>query len=124
MNQLAKTMARDWDPSRDLQAITVRLAGEAGGPGADGRFSIEQLQAVIAVAWKMGAEVPLNTLKGLRVCRICGCWELQACDPPCSWVAADLCSACVPVAAQHGLGPVNCGVCRRPAARVHICQEC
>ena len=27
-------------------------------------------------------------------CRVCRCTELEACDPPCSWVEADLCSLC------------------------------
>lgn len=34
------------------------------------------------------------------ICRICGCWDFDAClDPesgePCSWVEPNLCSACV-----------------------------
>lgn len=35
-----------------------------------------------------------------RVCRVCGCTEEDACVLPlggcCTWVEADLCSACVP----------------------------
>jgi len=29
-----------------------------------------------------------------RACRVCGCTQNNACDPPCSWAGADLCSAC------------------------------
>ena len=29
------------------------------------------------------------------VCRVCGCSWFDPCDPPCSWVEPDLCSACV-----------------------------
>lgn len=29
-----------------------------------------------------------------RTCRQCGCTDTQACEGGCSWVAADLCSAC------------------------------
>lgn len=29
-----------------------------------------------------------------RVCRVCGCTQVQACNPPCYWVEPDLCSAC------------------------------
>lgn len=29
-----------------------------------------------------------------RRCRTCGCTDNTACTPPCSWIAADLCSAC------------------------------
>jgi hypothetical protein len=32
----------------------------------------------------------------LRACRKCGCADDRACDPPCSWVEDDLCSACRP----------------------------
>lgn len=30
-----------------------------------------------------------------RTCRACGCTEWDACEGGCSWVARDLCSACV-----------------------------
>lgn len=30
-----------------------------------------------------------------QVCRVCGCSELNACDPPCWWVSPGLCSACL-----------------------------
>lgn len=30
---------------------------------------------------------------GVQVCRVCGCTDLAACSPPCSWVEADLCSS-------------------------------
>ena len=29
-----------------------------------------------------------------RACRVCGCTQNNACDPPCSWAGPDLCSAC------------------------------
>jgi len=32
-----------------------------------------------------------------RKCRVCGCTELRACNPPCSWIKEDLCSACVDI---------------------------
>lgn len=31
---------------------------------------------------------------GLVRCRVCGCTEVEPCEPPCSWVEADLCSGC------------------------------
>jgi hypothetical protein len=33
---------------------------------------------------------------GLIRCRVCGCTELDACDPPCAWVLneEDLCTTC------------------------------
>lgn len=53
------------------------------------------LLGMVADAFAMGVNVTLNTLHGRQTCRICGCWELHACPPTCSWVEADLCSACV-----------------------------
>ena len=29
-----------------------------------------------------------------RSCKICGCTDYCACNPPCSWIEEDLCSAC------------------------------
>jgi len=31
---------------------------------------------------------------GERVCRVCGCSDLEPCLGGCSWVQEDLCSAC------------------------------
>lgn len=37
------------------------------------------------------------------ICRVCGCSDNDACHPACSWVEADLCSACVkPEGVAHG----------------------
>jgi hypothetical protein len=36
---------------------------------------------------------------GLTRCRVCGCTEVDACAPGCSWVEEDLCSVCA-VAAE------------------------
>jgi hypothetical protein len=30
----------------------------------------------------------------VRTCRVCRCTDVRACDPPCSWASADLCSTC------------------------------
>lgn len=36
--------------------------------------------------------------EGVATCRVCGCWEYDACwdedEGACWWVEADLCSAC------------------------------
>jgi ParB/RepB/Spo0J family partition protein len=37
------------------------------------------------------------------VCRVCGCTEDNACEGGCSWVEADLCSSCAPVADSDGI---------------------
>lgn len=38
---------------------------------------------------RMAEELPPET-----PCRGCGCTTYRACDPPCWWVAEDLCSTC------------------------------
>jgi hypothetical protein len=35
---------------------------------------------------------------GFVRCRVCGCTERDACDPPCEWVEDDLCSGCAEAA--------------------------
>ncbi|WP_135210395.1 hypothetical protein [Vitreimonas flagellata] len=37
---------------------------------------------------------PAFVMGELRTCHQCGCTDDDACDPPCSWVSRDLCSAC------------------------------
>lgn len=41
---------------------------------------------------------------GFIRCRVCGCTEIAACQPPCSWVGnQDLCSGCFEAARALGL---------------------
>jgi hypothetical protein len=44
---------------------------------------------------QVAEEILANELE-LQRCRKCGCTQLEACPEGCSWVAEDLCSACVP----------------------------
>lgn len=37
---------------------------------------------------------PKRDRNGFIRCRVCGCTEVEACNPPCSWSEADLCSNC------------------------------
>ena len=37
---------------------------------------------------------PIRYGAGMMACRVCGCTEIEACNPPCSWVAPSLCSGC------------------------------
>jgi hypothetical protein len=41
------------------------------------------------------AEV-IEAPRAVGICRSCGCTEESACNPPCYWVDADLCSSCAP----------------------------
>lgn len=48
-------------------------------------------------------EPPVPALLG-QLCRQCGCSQLDACWPSCSWAKEDLCSACAE-REQVGAGP-------------------
>jgi hypothetical protein len=78
----------------DSRRLSARLIAQAGiGPGAllVGRGDLDELVARAALH---GYDVGRAEVLGARHCRVCGCQELRACDPPCSWVEEDLCSTC------------------------------
>jgi hypothetical protein len=89
-----------------LQAITLALIGILGLLGIviglltkDPRnMSDHDLITKLELARIEGVEVPeiVEALRarGLGVCRVCRCTDVTACDPPCSWLESDLCSAC------------------------------
>lgn len=62
-------------------------------------------ESTIEMATRLLADHGVNTLGfvralagpalGIRVCRVCGCTDLSACDAGCEWVADDICSACI-----------------------------
>ncbi len=87
---------------QDLELLTQRQIRDVLGPQVDAQplmITVVQLQQLVGSAWIMGAQVARNNAKGRRTCRICGCWQLNACPGGCSWVEANLCSACAPAAA-------------------------
>lgn len=52
----------------------------------------------------------------IKTCRGCGCTDARACPGGCSWVTADLCSACAPlVIATYDEFPDYIFVTRTPA---------
>lgn len=56
--------------------------------------ALNMLHEIAGRAWVMGAQVAIQKAAGVRACRLCGCTDAEACNPPCSWVEPDLCSAC------------------------------
>ena len=83
----------------DLMRLTARLVCEViPDHPADDYVMVTpaDLACLVGRAWMMGAETVLQTVAGERACRICGCTATRACNPPCCWVASDLCSACLP----------------------------
>lgn len=75
----------------DAQLLTVRIFGS--GKDAPPAY-------LVAEVWRLGATVGAAPA-GRRICRICGCWELNACVAGCWWVAKDLCSQCDSDKEQH-----------------------
>jgi hypothetical protein len=57
-------------------------------------LTLDNLNALAGRAWMMGARVVMNTAAGRQPCRICGCWELEACDQGCGWGEPGLCTVC------------------------------
>lgn len=68
----------------DAERLGARLQAEFDG----------DTDAMLAAAWSMGARAYCNVTLGRHICRICGCWELEACDGGCWWAEDDLCSTC------------------------------
>lgn len=89
------------EPLAPLDAL-VELEDLRGGlNAADAQLLLRRLErdntstlGMAADAFAMGVNVTLNQLLRRPTCRICGCWEFQACPPTCSWIEPDLCSAC------------------------------
>ena len=83
---------------------------EAEAPDADAALLLRRISIVDGVidgptgfarAFAYGQALGANIVKGRRACRICGCWELEACSGGCFWVAQDLCSQCSPAHARR-----------------------
>lgn len=75
------------------QRVTVRL----------GRRDMARLKRLAELAGEADLTVVARALilraaadLDVRRCRVCGCTDAEACDGGCEWVAADLCSECVP----------------------------
>lgn len=58
---------------------------------------------------------------GLTRCRVCGCTEVDACNPPCGWVPgeADLCTGCDEVVR----GIMFCMACARRVNKLAVWRE-
>lgn len=81
----------------EMADICRRLAERISRRRLRGRempANVEELGLMLGEAWTLGIQVGVIRLFQERHCRVCGCTESNACDPPCSWVAQDLCSTC------------------------------
>jgi hypothetical protein len=52
----------------------------------------------ITMAQRKAHKEPRRDRNGLTRCRVCGCTEVDACHPPCSWAEEDLCTTCADAA--------------------------
>ncbi|HEV2365189.1 MAG TPA: hypothetical protein VGS12_13440 [Caulobacteraceae bacterium] len=80
----------------DTRRLARRLFDELD-IAAERAIGASALEALVAEAARHGARVEAARLAGDRCCAACGCTRFTACltaDGPCSWAAADLCTAC------------------------------
>jgi hypothetical protein len=114
--------------AEDLARLTARLLGgftpepgtvEGAGGGPIVCIPQDQLQEILGRAWMMGARVVMNTAQNRRTCRICGCWELEACEGGCAWAEPNLCTTCTTSAADTE-DCIACGEQFQDGDRYHL----
>lgn len=102
---IGKTVRRRRTPKNDWQAYTLPVDVAArqvaadevgvfthyGQPARPGDWLIRESGYVRLADF---AEADALRRGDLRVCRKCGCSQLDACDDGCTWIAEDLCSSC------------------------------
>jgi ParB family chromosome partitioning protein len=118
--RLAEAIAENFDPAAFFRAASPAIAlaaiGEIAGAETERGHawrdpdSLATKAAGLAKAsgWIPDCVRPAGAaratgegLGALRACRACGCTDERACEPfGCSWVAEDLCSACVPAGGE------------------------
>ncbi len=76
-------------PSRDDLRLLVRRATEETDDDPEIALAL-----AIGQAWLLGARVAVNTALERSPCRVCGCWEMEACEDGCGWAELGLCTAC------------------------------
>jgi hypothetical protein len=92
-------------PPRLAMSTVLSAASVLVGEAIRQRFDLcdEEIQGFMTHLGQSLQDLVRETIEirsrrgGLRTCRSCGCTDLQACvveGVPCSWVEADLCSAC------------------------------
>ena len=82
------------DIAADAAQLLGRLYAEAGVASDAVSVPIEIVGELVERAFSAGQTVVWNQAHLRRTCRVCGCWELEACDSGCWWVSSDLCSSC------------------------------
>lgn len=88
---------------QDGLLLATRLMREHCG-GAVPVVAASDFVVAVVQAFAHGQAVAINRLAGRRTCRVCGCWDLHACDDGCAWAGEDICTACqhdLPIAKEH-----------------------
>jgi hypothetical protein len=92
---------RDLDPDR--LALARRLLFERGRIRGGAFVDLDDAAAAIAEAFEHGRRFGVATIQTRRVCRVCGCSDLDPCHSaiPCAWTPkrgpfGDLCDVCQP----------------------------
>lgn len=80
--------------------LAARLMEELCG-GAVPVVSAQDFVAGVIRAFGHGQALAINLAAGRRTCRVCGCWDLHACDGGCAWAGEDICTACHPNGGEH-----------------------
>lgn len=98
----ARDRAKEEANPGDVAILATRIKAELGiEPGAVIVGSLQILDQAIALAVSHGMAIAWNRAAQRRTCRVCGCWELHACDGGCWWAGEDICSSC----AKYGPPP-------------------
>lgn len=79
--------------------LAARLMEELCG-GAVPVVSAHDFVAGVIRAFGHGQALAVNLAAWRRTCRVCGCWDLHACDGGCAWAGDDICTACHPGGAE------------------------
>ncbi len=91
-----------WTPTHVASLVERGLVSAVKGSPRAGLFSTLDSYQLNAEGWRVvRREVNEARRKdieaGLIACRICGCTENDACNPPCEWAKEALCSSCAPL---------------------------
>jgi hypothetical protein len=82
-------------PTPDDYRLARRLILAVGIHPDASMMQRRDVLAMLFRAREMGRCLGVAEVAGFQHCRVCGCTALVTCRPePCTWVEADLCSAC------------------------------
>lgn len=85
------------EPSPERMALARRLLFERGCIVGGEFIDLDDAALAIAEAFEHGRRFGAASIRGDRVCRVCGCTDLAPCHGlACAWASKTLCTTCVP----------------------------